>query len=116
MYVIKYPRVIDGMLYLIYGSSIKNSKFKKQCINNTNFYFRGLARDGKSSQDAFRIWYYRLDQLRSIMRHVPFIALSATVTSTSKLKIYSLLSFNNSNTHSVVKSPLKGKILSASFP
>ena len=93
-----------------------NAQSKIQNLKNNSltiqfFSFRGLARDGKSSQDAFRIWYYRLDQLRSIMRHVPFIALSATVTSTSKLKICSLWSFNNSNTHSVVKSsPLKGNI------
>ena len=40
---------------------------------------------------AFRKWYSRLNQLRSITNEIPFMALTATATTQTKTKIFNLL-------------------------
>ena len=69
---------------------------------------RGYAENSKDI--PFRVWYSKLDELRSIMKHTNFLAFSATVSASTKLKIYSLLSFDFANTFCVIKSPLKSNL------
>ena len=46
-------------------------------------------------RSAFRRWYSRLNEIRSIVTEVPFVALTATATKKSKERIFELLEFES---------------------
>ena len=51
----------------------------------SNFHFRGYA--AKKGEMAFRKWFSRINEMRSIVGKVPLIALTATATTAIRLKI-----------------------------
>ena len=46
-------------------------------------------------RSAFRRWYSRLNEMRSFIGRVPFVALTATATNRTKLRIFELLEFES---------------------
>ncbi|XP_068676508.1 ATP-dependent DNA helicase RecQ-like [Montipora foliosa] len=57
---------------------------------------------------AFRVWFSRLHELRSLLPEIPFIALTATATSDTRVAIFESLLF--SDPHMVIDSPNKDNI------
>ena len=47
------------------------------------------------NRTAFRLWYSRLNEIRSLVKDVPFIALTATATLKTKERIFELLEFGS---------------------
>ena len=47
------------------------------------------------NRTAFRLWYFRLNEIRSLVKDVPFIALTATATQKTKERIFELLEFGS---------------------
>ena len=58
-----------------------------------NLYFRGKSRSNKYS--AFRVWFSRLHELRSLLPGVMFIALTATATADTRKVIFDVLDMKN---------------------
>ena len=50
-----------------------------------NLYSRGYA--AKKGESAFRKWFGRINEIRSIVGKVPLVALTATATKSTRLKI-----------------------------
>lgn len=67
---------------------------------------RGLSRSNKHT--AFRVWFARLHELRSLLPGVPFIALTATATSDTRAAIFEALSMDSP--HVIMESPNKENI------
>jgi superfamily II DNA helicase RecQ len=64
--------------------------------------FRGLP---GAKPVPFRKWYGNLGELRSLFKNVNFIVCTATATTSTKAKIFSILSLNRGNTLEIEVSP-----------
>ena len=68
--------------------------------------YRGLSKSQKHA--AFRVWFSRLHEFRSLLPACPFIALTATATSDTRTAIFESLLFNEQRM--VLESPNKENI------
>lgn len=110
-----------NLVFMYPESTLDNERWRAMVSNpvNTNSLME-IAVDevhcvtqwGQSNSNherlAFRMWYSRLNELRSITDGVPFMALTATATTVTKRKIFSLLEMKNPN--EVVTSPDRNNI------
>lgn len=70
-----------------------------QCVSNMILILytlcpcRGYA--AKKGERAFRKWFSRINEIRSIVKRVPVIALTATATTETRLQIIKALEMNN---------------------
>ena len=69
-------------------------------------FFRGISKSNKHA--AFRMWFSRLNEFRSLLSEVPFVALIATATTETKETTFEVLPMRDP--HLIVESPNKGNI------
>ena len=69
-------------------------------------FCRGKSKSNKHA--AFRVWFSRLNEFRSLLSEVPFVALTATATTDTKETIFEVLAMRDP--HLIVESPNKGNI------
>lgn len=69
-------------------------------------FCRGKSKSNKHA--AFRVWFSRLNEFRSLLSEVPFVALTATATTDTKETIFEVLAMRDP--HLIVESLNKGNI------
>ena len=70
------------------------------------FFLRGKSKSNKHA--AFRVWFARLNEFRSLLPSIPFIALTATATVDTKETIFEVLAMRDP--HVIMESPNKDNI------
>lgn len=77
------------MIFSIIFSPLMLSSNLVYCL----FYGRGYA--AKKGEKAFRKWFGRINEIRSLVGKVPLVALTATATKSTRLQIMESLEMKN---------------------
>ena len=108
-----------GLVFMSPESTLDNERWRSMISNPLHSKsLMGIAVDevhcvthwgqsnGNHERAAFRKWYSRLNELRSITEGIPFMTLTATATTSTKRKIFDLLEMKKP--YEVVASPDRG--------